>query len=86
MLLFLWQENFKEWNDAIQTKNPKKAAAMYSAEELSFLPTVSPNNIHKLNAEGKEEDVEGYFVEFMKKDPYNGVITDEDVQVLMQHF
>ena len=59
---------------------------MYSAEELSFLPTVSPNNIHKLNAEGKEEDVEGYFVEFMKKDPYNGVITDEDVQVLMQLF
>ena len=83
MLLFLWQENFKEWNDTIQTKNPKKAAAMYSAEELSFLPTLSPNNIHKLNAEGKEEDVEGYFVEFMKKDPYNGVITDEDVQVLM---
>jgi hypothetical protein len=48
MLLFLWQENFKEWNDAIQTKNPKKEAAMYSAEELSFLPTLSPNNVQVL--------------------------------------
>ena len=78
------QANFKVWNDALQTKDPKKVAAMYSPEQLSFLPTVSPNHIQKVNEEGKE-DVEDYFVDFLKKDPF-GVVTDEDVQVFVQHF
>jgi len=68
------QANFKSWNDALQTKDPKKVAALYDASNLSFLPTVSPKHIK----EGAS--TEAYFVDFIKKNP-DGTITDDSVQV-----
>ena len=68
------QDNFKRWNDALQTKDPKKVAALYSATDLSFLPTVSPEFI-KDGGKPTEE----YFVEFIKKQPF-GEITADDVK------
>ena len=69
--------NFKRWNDALQTKNPQTVADMYVSEELSFLPTVSPQHIKAGGAASKTED---YFIEFVKKNPF-GTIIDDSVQV-----
>jgi len=67
------QENFGKWNSALQTKDPKKVATLYSTS-LSFLPTVSPKHI-------KSGDLtEDYFKEFVLKNPF-GTITDDSVQV-----
>ncbi len=67
------QENFGKWNSALQTKDSKKVAALYSTS-LSFLPTVSPKHI-------KSGDLtEDYFKEFVLKNPF-GTITDDSVQV-----
>jgi len=69
------KENFNKWNDALQTKNPEKVAALYSpAGDLSFLPTVSPEHIKDL---AKTED---YFTAFVQKHPF-GTITDDSVMV-----
>merc|ERR1711966_593780 len=68
------QTNFKKWNDALQTKDPKKAAALYSATDLSFLPTVSGDFI-----KDSGKPTEEYFVEFIKKNPA-GTITGDKVQ------
>ena len=67
--------NFKEWVDALKTKNPDTVAALYSTttNELSFLPTVEPKHL-RTNAEAR-----GYFEKFVKSNPY-GIITDEQVQ------
>ena len=69
------QDNFKRWNDALQTKNAATVANMYTADP-SFLPTVSPKHITK---GGVGTDTEDYFVEFVKKNPF-GTITDDVVQ------
>ena len=73
----LGKENFKLWNDALATKDPKKVAAMYSSTEgeLSFLPTVSPDHVKKIPG------TEDYFKEFVEKKPA-GTITDEVFQML----
>jgi uncharacterized protein (TIGR02246 family) len=71
--MFGWQTNFKRWNDALQTKDPKTVAKMYGGE-LSFLPTVSPQHI-KDGASTEE-----YFTAFVKKNPF-GTITDDSIQV-----
>ena len=71
------KKNFKAWNDALATQDPKKVAAMYIKEgegELSFLPTVSPSHVKKM------PEVEDYFKEFVKKNPA-GTITDEVFQM-----
>ena len=68
------QANFRYWNDALQTKDPAAVARLYSPRDLSFLPTVSPMHISKM------EDTNDYFTAFVKKDPF-GTITDESVQV-----
>ena len=68
------QANFRSWNDALQTKDPATVARLYSPRDLSFLPTVSPMHISKM------EDTNDYFTAFVKKDPF-GTITDESVQV-----
>ena len=70
------QDNFKRWNDALQTKNAATVANMYTSDP-SFLPTVSPKHIKK---GGVGTDTEDYFVEFVKKNPF-GTITDDKVQV-----
>jgi uncharacterized protein (TIGR02246 family) len=73
-MLQVARDNFKRWNDSLQTKDPKQVAALYCADGLSFLPTVSPQHIKNT---GNTDD---YFVEFVKKNPF-GTITDDSVQV-----
>ena len=72
-VIFCMQSNFKRWNDALQTKNPKSVANLYDSSNLSFLPTVSPKHI---TGRGSTED---YFTDFVMKNPF-GVITDDSVQ------
>jgi len=67
------QDNFKRWNDALQTKDYKVVASLYSTSDLSFLPTVSADFIRD------SPSTEAYFVEFLKKLPY-GTITADKVQ------
>ncbi len=67
------QANFKSWNDALQTKDYEKVAALYSSTDLSFLPTVSPKFIQD------GQSAKEYFMEFLKKLP-DGTITADDVQ------
>ena len=69
-----WQANFQKWNGALQTKDAKAVASMYSESDLSFLPTVSHKHISKLGC------TEEYFENFVMKDPF-GTITDDSVQV-----
>ncbi|KAJ8602673.1 hypothetical protein CTAYLR_010469 [Chrysophaeum taylorii] len=69
----LARQNFKRWNDALQTKNPTAVAALYSSEALSFLPTVSPMHIKD------DFNTEEYFTAFVQKNPF-GTITDDSVQ------
>jgi hypothetical protein len=56
--------NFRLWNDSLQTKDPAAVARLYSPRDLSFLPTVSPMHISKM------EDTNQYFTAFVKKDPF----------------
>lgn len=67
-------ENFKKWNDALQTKDPKKAVELY-AENATFLPTVSEE--FKKGQSGVEE----YFKHFLEKNPA-GEIIQEEAQIL----
>jgi len=67
------QENFKKWNDALQTEDYETVASLYSSTDLSFLPTVSADFIQSTPA------TEAYFKEFLKKLPY-GTITADKVQ------
>ena len=85
-LLLLMQDNFKAWNDALQTRDYTKVVPFYSEKELSFLPTVSPNLITKqTGSDPKEETAKDYFIEFLKKMP-NGVVTEEAIQVFCSLF
>ena len=74
MILLSGQANFEKWNGALQTKDAKAVARMYSESDLSFLPTVSPKHISKLGC------TQEYFENFVMKDPF-GTITDDSVQV-----
>ncbi len=69
------QENFKAWNDALKAKDYEKATALYSASDLSFLPTVSPDFIRD------QPSTERYFQDFVKRLP-DGEITSDNVQYL----
>ncbi|MFA6159527.1 MAG: SgcJ/EcaC family oxidoreductase [Parcubacteria group bacterium] len=68
------KKNFVLWNEALLTKDPKKVAELYSADN-TFLPTLAPEFKH-----GKEE-AEGYFHHFLEKNP-EGKIIEETVQQL----
>jgi hypothetical protein len=70
------QDNFRKWNDALQTKDAKLIASLYSDKPgaLSFLPTMSPEHVQGLNKTAV------YFEHFMKKNPF-GTVTDESVQI-----
>ena len=67
------QENFKTWNDALKEKDYEKVAALYSSQDLSFLPTVSPKFIRD------GQSTKEYFMDFLKKLP-DGTITADNVQ------
>lgn len=69
----LAQDNFKRWNDALQTKDYKQVAALYSTSDVSFLPTVSADFIRD------SPSTQAYFIEFLKKLPV-GTITADKVQ------
>jgi len=70
-------ENFKRWNDALLSKDPKKVAELYTLE-ATFLPTMSPKFMY-----GKD-DAEGYFEHFLKKNP-SGKVLNSKIQVLSSH-
>jgi len=64
------EENFKRWNEALRTKNPRKVAELYSAKNV-FLPTLSGD--FKKGLSGAEE----YFRHFLQKGPVSRVIKSE---------
>ncbi len=72
MLKEIAKQNFKLWNDALQTKNARAVAALY-AKEATFLPTVSGE--FKRGQEGAE----AYFQHFLEKNP-KGEIVEEEIQ------
>jgi uncharacterized protein (TIGR02246 family) len=66
-------ENFNKWNQFLQDKDYERVASLYSEDDLSFLPTISPKFIRD-TAQTQE-----YFMEFLKKLPF-GTITSDNVQ------
>ncbi len=71
------QENFKSWNDALKAKDYEKATALYSASDMSFLPTVSPDFIRDAPSAKR------YFQDFVQRLP-DGKITADNVQCLSE--
>ena len=65
---------FDEWNNALQTKDPKKVAALYDENDGILLPTVSNKVRHN------REEIEDYFVHFLAKGPA-GKITESNVRI-----
>lgn len=63
-------DNFKLWNDMLQTKDAAKVAELYS-EDCTFLPTLSGE--FKKGKKGAEE----YFHHFLEKDPYGEIVNGE---------
>ena len=68
------KENFKKWNDALLTKDPKIVANFYTIDS-TFLPTMSED------FKRGPVDVERYFIRFLAKEP-TGMIIEDDVQPL----
>ena len=77
-ILTIARENFAKWNEALQTKDPKKVAELYTVDN-TFLPTLSPD--FKRGIAGAES----YLVHFLAKDPI-GEIKEEEVQSLGEDF
>ena len=67
---------FDEWNNAIQTGDPKKVAALYETNSI-LLPTVSNKVRHN------HEEIEDYFVHFLDKGPV-GKIDEANVRTFGQ--
>ena len=64
---------FDEWNNALQTGDPKKVAALYESDGI-LLPTVS-NKVRHNHAE-----IEDYFVHFLAKGPV-GKIDEANIRI-----
>ena len=64
---------FNDWNDALQTGDPKQVAALYESDGI-LLPTVSNQVRHN------HVEIEDYFVHFLAKGP-KGVIDESNVRV-----
>ena len=67
---------FDEWNNALQTGDPKKVAALYETNGI-LLPTVSNKVRHN------HEEIEDYFVHFCAKGP-KGKIDEANVRTFGQ--
>ena len=67
---------FDEWNNALQTGEPKKVAALYESDGI-LLPTVSNKVRHN------HEEIEDYFVHFLAKGP-QGKIDEANVRIFDQ--
>ena len=65
----LAHDNFARWNDALQTGDPQKVAALYTKDCL-FLPTLDDK--YRV---GREKATE-YFVHFLAKKPFGTIIDD----------
>ena len=63
---------FEQWNNALQTGDPKQVVALYETNAI-LLPTVS-NQVRHNHAE-----IEDYFVNFLAKGP-KGVINESNVR------
>jgi len=68
----LIEDLFKQWNDALQTGDAKKVAALY-AEDAVLLPTVS--NLPRTTT----AEIEDYFKHFLEKKPY-GIIKQRNIK------
>jgi len=68
----LVEELFDAWNNALQTGDAKKVAAMY-AEDAVLLPTVS--NLPRTTP----AEIEDYFEHFLQKKPY-GIIKQRNIK------
>nr|WP_010130931.1 SgcJ/EcaC family oxidoreductase [Microbulbifer agarilyticus] len=64
---------FDEWNDALQTGNPKTVAALYETNAI-LLPTIS-NKVRHNHAE-----FEDYFVQFLALGP-QGKLDEANVRI-----
>ena len=64
------EENFKRWNEALQTKSSHKVAELYG-DKNTFLPTL--NGDFKKDQKGVEE----YFEHFLQKEPVAEIIESE---------
>jgi len=64
---------FHQWNDALQTREPKTVAALYESNAI-LLPTVSDKVRHN------HAEIEDYFVGFLAKTPV-GEIDESNVRV-----
>jgi uncharacterized protein (TIGR02246 family) len=67
---------FDEWNAALQTKDPRKVAALYETNGV-LLPTVSNKVRHNRG------EIEDYFVTFCAKGP-TGSIDEANVRIFDQ--
>lgn len=67
---------FDEWNNALQTGEPKNVAALYEGNAI-LLPTVSNKVRHN------HEEIEDYFVHFLAKKPV-GKIDEANVRTFGQ--
>uniref|UniRef100_A0A7S2QTK9 Calcium/calmodulin-dependent protein kinase II association-domain domain-containing protein n=1 Tax=Chlamydomonas chlamydogama TaxID=225041 RepID=A0A7S2QTK9_9CHLO len=65
---------FDRWNAALQTRDPKKVAALYAPDGV-LLPTVS-NKVRTT-----PEEIENYFTQFLQLQPF-GTINESDVRLL----
>ena len=64
---------FDDWNNALQTGEPKNVASLYE-ENAILLPTVSNKVRHN------HEEIEDYFVHFLAKGPV-GKIDEANVRI-----
>jgi len=65
---------FEYWNQALQSLDPKKVAALY-AEDAILLPTLSNQVRHN------RTEIEQYFVDFLAKAP-KGELNESNVRIL----
>lgn len=67
---------FDEWNNALQTGEPQKVAALYDDNAI-LLPTVSNKVRHN------HEEIEDYFTHFLAKGP-QGKIDEANIRIYGQ--
>jgi uncharacterized protein (TIGR02246 family) len=67
------QSLFNEWNLALQTRDPKKIAALYECDAI-LLSTLL-NKVHR-----NHKDIEDYFDFFLQREP-TGRIVEENIRL-----
>jgi len=67
---------FDQWNNALQTGEPKQVASLYEVDGI-LLPTVSNKVRHN------HKEVEDYFVQFLAKGP-QGKIDEANIRIFSE--